>query len=361
MQMTVAAGWVSIVDVVLPIPNFCTRLCPLGQMAQGTPVKPPAHSPGLPPKPWFVIPGLGSLDEASFCLGRSKNSWGQGSHNLRKQRICRVFVRLFLAQQEVLSFSRARFVPVSPRSNRMPVRICTSSERQQHGDWRKLEVLKPNIAPLHTILQHFAHLEIVGPSLRVYSLPRFQYRERSSDGNTGFSGFLCHSRQTQNEPHIPDRAKIIKKWGCSYPKLVQKHQSKLSFKLSTTGQSPIWLLSKTLVSCGLQLQIETESSERLWTYLLFKEIYIIYIYIYQISTNHGPFQWVWMGSMTSARKVEGFTGEGKWKTSAEFRWISTFERPGACWLDCPLSKSSQVGSWRKSGPHRCQSHPSKNF
>lgn len=167
----------------------------------------------------------------------------------------------------------------------MPVRICTSSERQRHGDWRKLEVLKPNIAPLHTILQHFAHLEIVGPSLRVYSLPRFQYRERSSDGNTGFSGFLCHSRQTQNEPHIPDRAKIIKKWGCSYPKLVQKHQSKLSFKLSTTGQSPIWLLSKTLVSCGLQLQIETGSSERLWTYLLFKEIYIIYIYTLNINKS----------------------------------------------------------------------------
>ena len=27
-------------------------------------------------------------------------------------------------------------------------------------------------------------------------------------------------------------------------------------------------------------------------------------------------------------------------------------RPGACWLGCPLSKSSQVGSWRDSGPHK---------
>lgn len=86
------------------------------------------------------------------------------------------------------------------------------------------------------------------------------------------------------------------------------------------------------------------------------------LYIYTLNINKSwPISMGRMGSMISARKVEGLTGEGKWKTSAEFRWISTFERPGACWLACPLSKSSQVGSWRKSGPHRCQSHPSKNF
>lgn len=84
---------------------------------------------------------------------------------------------------------------------------------------------------------------------------------------------------------------------------------------------------------------------------------ILYIYISNINKS-------WPISM-GMDGFHDFSSKGwgiHWRGEMEnFGRISTFERPGACWLDCPLSKSSQVGSWRKSGPHRCQSHPSKNF